>query len=228
MKHRHSLALAAAAALLAVAGPVAADCAAVSRPARSSTSSRRRSGSSKPMTITVVKNEKGYVKLDVAADKTKEKFSMPGHVEGDTAMFAGAQRPVVWTCTCTAEGAICHDSGPGSEGTAEMMPPSGRYTPDVPRLVRTASELRRMYSSRGRTQMRFRDLRVALVLTGLLVAAPLRAGELRSVTERTLDAPRGRLGASDHEGGPSEMAFEGREHRVPGGRASKPRKCGSG
>ncbi len=38
--------------------------------------------------------------------------------------------------------------------------------------------------------MRFRDLGVTLVLTGVLVAAPLRAGELRSVTERTLDAPR--------------------------------------
>lgn len=38
--------------------------------------------------------------------------------------------------------------------------------------------------------MRLRDLRVTLVLTGLLVAAPLRAGELRSVNERTLDAPR--------------------------------------
>jgi len=38
--------------------------------------------------------------------------------------------------------------------------------------------------------MRLRDLYVALVLTGVLVATPLRAGELRSVTERTLDAPR--------------------------------------
>jgi len=37
--------------------------------------------------------------------------------------------------------------------------------------------------------MRFRDLRVTLVLAGVLAAAPLRAGELRSVTERTLDAP---------------------------------------
>lgn len=38
--------------------------------------------------------------------------------------------------------------------------------------------------------MRLRDLLVTLVFTGVLVASPLRAGELRSVTERTLDAPR--------------------------------------
>jgi uncharacterized protein YndB with AHSA1/START domain len=38
--------------------------------------------------------------------------------------------------------------------------------------------------------MRFRDLRVTLVLTGVLVATPLRGGELRAVTERTLDVPR--------------------------------------
>ena len=37
--------------------------------------------------------------------------------------------------------------------------------------------------------MRLRDLRVSLVLTGVLAAAPLRAGELRSVTERTVEAP---------------------------------------
>ena len=38
--------------------------------------------------------------------------------------------------------------------------------------------------------MRLRDTSATLVLTGILAAAPLRAGELRSVTERTLDAPR--------------------------------------
>jgi hypothetical protein len=119
MKHRHSLALAAAA-LLAVAGPAAADCSAVFKAGAKFHIVEKKVGSSKPMTITVVKNEKGYVKLDVAIDKTKEKFSMPGHVEGDTAMFAGAQRPVVWTCTCTAEGATCHDSGPASEGTGDI------------------------------------------------------------------------------------------------------------
>ncbi len=126
MKHRHSLALAAAAALLAVAGPVAADCAAVFKAGAKFHIVEKKVGSSRPMTITVVKNEKGYVKLDVAADKTKEKFSMPGHVEGDTAMFAGAERPVVWTCTCTAEGATCHDSGPSSQGTAEIKLAVGR------------------------------------------------------------------------------------------------------
>jgi uncharacterized protein YndB with AHSA1/START domain len=38
--------------------------------------------------------------------------------------------------------------------------------------------------------MRLRYFRVILVLAGALAATPLRAGELRSVTERTLDAPR--------------------------------------
>ena len=120
MKYPYSLALAAAAALLSVAGPAAADCSAVFKAGAKFHIVEKKVGSSRPMTITVGKNEKGYVKLDVAYDKSKEKFSMPGHVEGDTAMFAGAQRPVVWTCTCNPEGAICHDSGPGSEGTAEM------------------------------------------------------------------------------------------------------------
>ena len=37
--------------------------------------------------------------------------------------------------------------------------------------------------------MRLRNLGSTLVFAGLLAAAPLRAGELRSVTERTIDAP---------------------------------------
>ena len=118
MKHRHSLALAAS--LLAFAGPGSADCSAVFKAGAKFHIIEKKVGSSRPMTITVVRNEKGYVKLDVAVDKTKEKFSMPGHVDGDMAMFAGAQRPVVWTCTCSAGGATCSDSGPASEGTAEI------------------------------------------------------------------------------------------------------------
>ena len=126
MRHRHLLALAAAAALLALAGRAAADCAAVFKAGAKFHIIEKKVGSSRPMTITVVKSEKGYVKLDVAVDKSKEKFSMPGHVEGDMAMFAGAQRPVVWTCTCNPEGAACHDSGPSSEGTAELKFTVGR------------------------------------------------------------------------------------------------------
>jgi hypothetical protein len=115
MNHRHSLALAAVAVLLAAAGTASADCAAVFKPGSKFHIVQKKVGSSRPMTITVVKNEKGYVKLDVAADGTKENFLMPGSVSGDTAMFAGAERPVVWTCTCDAKGATCQDSGPGSE-----------------------------------------------------------------------------------------------------------------
>ncbi len=113
MKLRHSVALAAA--LLAVTGPAAADCAAVLKTGAKFHVVQKTVATSRPFTVTVVKNEKGYVKLDVAADETKEKFSMPGSVSGDTAMFAGAERPVVWTCTCDPKGATCKDSGPGSE-----------------------------------------------------------------------------------------------------------------
>jgi hypothetical protein len=126
MRHRHSLALAAAAALLAFAGSAAADCSAVFKAGSKFHIVEKKVGSSRPMTITVVKNEKGYVKLDVAVDKTKEKFSMPGHVEGDTAMFAGAQRAVVWTCTCKDSGATCADSGPESGGTGEIRLVTGK------------------------------------------------------------------------------------------------------
>ncbi|HTS03470.1 MAG TPA: hypothetical protein VMN04_13175 [Thermoanaerobaculia bacterium] len=120
MKHRLALALAAAAALLAAAGPAAAECSAVFKAGAKFHIVEKKVGSSRPLTITVVRDEKGYAKLDVSVDKTKEKFSMPGHVEGDTAMFAGSQRPVVWTCTCDPKGATCHDSGPTSEGTADL------------------------------------------------------------------------------------------------------------
>ena len=114
-----SLALGAAA-LLAIARPAAADCAAVFKAGAKFHIVEKNVGSSRPLTITVLRDEKGYAKLDVTVDKSKERFSMPGHVEGDTAMFAGAQRPVVWTCTCDATGATCKDSGPSSEGTADM------------------------------------------------------------------------------------------------------------
>ena len=60
------------------------------------------------------------MKLGLESDK-KEKYVMPGSVSGDTAMFAGAERPVVWTCTCDAKGATCQDSGPaGSEDHGDI------------------------------------------------------------------------------------------------------------
>lgn len=120
MKHRFTLALVSGVALVAAAGPAAAECAAVFKAGAKFHIVEKKVGSSRPLTITVVRDEKGYAKLDVVVDKTKEKFSMPGHVEGDTAMFAGSQRPVVWACTCDPKGATCQDSGPTSEGTAEL------------------------------------------------------------------------------------------------------------
>lgn len=120
MKHRLSLAVAAAAALLAVAGPAAADCAAVFKTGAKFHIVQKKIGSSRPFTITVLKNEKGYVKLDVLDDQSKKTQKMPGSVSGDTAMFAGAERPVVWTCTCDAKGATCQDSGPASEGHGDI------------------------------------------------------------------------------------------------------------
>ena len=120
MTHRHTRTLAAAAALLLAAGPAAAECSAVFKAGATFHIVEKKVGSSRPLSVKVVRDEKGYAKLDVSVDKTKKKFSMPGHVKGDTAMFAGSQRPVVWTCTCDAKGATCHDSGPSSEGTAEL------------------------------------------------------------------------------------------------------------
>ena len=120
MKKRHAPALVAAAVLLAITGPAAAECSAVFKAGVKFHIVEKKVGSSRPLTVTVLRDEKGYAKLDVAVDKTKEKYSMPGHVAGDTAMFAGSQRPVVWTCTCDAKGATCQDSGPASEGTADI------------------------------------------------------------------------------------------------------------
>ncbi|HVO52533.1 MAG TPA: hypothetical protein VMV60_16185 [Thermoanaerobaculia bacterium] len=114
MNPRQTLALAAAA-LLAVTGPAAAECAAVLKAGAKFHIVQKGPGANKALTITVARDEKGYAKLDVSVDGTKEKYSMPGHVEGDTAMFAGSKRPVVWTCTCDAKGATCQDSGPSSE-----------------------------------------------------------------------------------------------------------------
>lgn len=115
MNRRQTLALVVAAAFCAATGPAAAECAAVFKAGAKFHIVQKTVATSRPMTVTVARDEKGYAKLDVSVDGTKEKFSMPGHVEGDTAMFAGVQRPVVWTCTCDPKGATCQDSGPAVE-----------------------------------------------------------------------------------------------------------------
>lgn len=120
MNHRHALAAAAAAALLAASGTAAAECSAIFKAGAKFHVVQKTVATSRPFTVTVVKNEKGYVKLGVEDDGTKKKVMMPGSVSGDTAMFAGAERPVVWTCTCDAKGATCQDSGPGSEGHGDI------------------------------------------------------------------------------------------------------------
>jgi hypothetical protein len=124
MKHRRLLALASALAL--AAGPAAADCSAVFKTGTKFHIVEKQVGGSRPITITVGKNEKGYVRLDVTIDQSKEKFSMPGHVDGDAAMFAGAQRPVVWTCSCKDNTATCADSGPDSTGTSDIKLVAGK------------------------------------------------------------------------------------------------------
>jgi len=120
MKHRRSLALAAAAALLAATGPAAAECAAVFKPGTKFHIVEKKVGSDRPLTITVAKNENGYVKLDVYDSKMKKTVHMPGSVKGDTAMFAGAERTTVWICTCDAKGASCEDTGATAAETAQL------------------------------------------------------------------------------------------------------------
>jgi hypothetical protein len=126
MKHRHAFALAAAAALFAAAGTAAADCAAVFKAGAKFHVVQKTVATSRPLTVTVEKNEKGYVKLGVVSDDTKKKLMMPGSVSGDTALFAGAERPVVWTCTCDAKGTTCQDSGPGAEGHGDIRLEAGK------------------------------------------------------------------------------------------------------
>jgi len=118
MKKIASLALAAA--LVLAAGSAAADCAAVFKSGAKFHIVEKQVGGERPMTVTVTQNEKGYVKLDLSVDKTKQKFSMPGHVEGDTAFFAGAQRPLVWMCTCGGAAATCTASGPQATGSDQI------------------------------------------------------------------------------------------------------------
>ena len=120
MNSRRSLALAAAASLLAATGPAAAECAAIFKAGTKFHIVEKKVGSDRPLTITVAKNENGYVKLDVYDSKMKKTIHMPGSVKGDTAMFAGAERTAVWVCTCDPKGASCEDTGATAADTAQL------------------------------------------------------------------------------------------------------------
>ena len=123
MRHRESFVLAVA--LLAATGP-AAECAAVFKVGAKFHIIEKKVGSSRPFTITVAKNENGYVKLTVYDPATKKTIHMPGSAKGDSAMFAAAERTVVWTCTCDPKGATCEDTGPAKEGTGEIRVDIGK------------------------------------------------------------------------------------------------------